>query len=257
MEFYNECFTKFGSDEIMNEIIVLLTYIVKINNESNREILQSKVFNSILYCIKNKNIDMDVNEMIIRLIVNCLNIYNDLNENQINIVNDCIIILKNELYNLENDKIKKLCYEGIYKISKIDNKYNFNEKLIKEEIPLLILTLKNNNNNILLFALKALANILTVSDKYCKIIFEKNIIEFYNNILDKYDNDYKLVNIILYNLYNISVSKYRNIIKLSIIWNQDKIQKYFNINDKIKILFIKILKYMINNSDNNILKFIR
>ena len=95
--------------------------------------------------------------MIIQLIANCLKISNnyELHENEIDIINNCIIILKNELNNLGNDKIQKLCYEGLYKISKINNKYKFNEKLIKEEIPIQIMKLKlNNSNTTLLYALK-------------------------------------------------------------------------------------------------------
>jgi hypothetical protein len=234
----------------MNEIIILLTYMIKIRNDINIKILQSKVFDSVIKFALNKNQDMDTIEMMIQLIANCLKISNnyELQENEINIINNCITILKNELTNLGNDNIQKLCYEGLYKISKINNKYKFNEKLIKEEIPLQIMKLKlNNNNTTLLYALKIFGNILTVPDKYCKIIYQKNVIEFYNNILIKFDNDSKLVNIILNCLFNISVSKYRNIIKSSIIWTNEKIQKYFNMNDKIKIIFIKIVKYMIIN----------
>jgi hypothetical protein len=193
---------------------------------------------------------MDTMEMMIQLIANCLKISNnyELHENEINIINNCITILKNELINLGNDNIQKLCYEGLYKISKINNKYKFNEKLIKEEIPIQIMKLKlNNSNTTLLYALKIFGNILTVSDKYCKIIYENNVIEFYNNILNKFDNDSKFVNIILNCIFNISVSKYRNIIKSSIIWTNEKIQKYFNMNDKIKLIFIKIVKYMVIN----------
>ena len=249
-DFYNECYKKSGSDEIMNELIILLTYMTKIDGDINIKILQSKVFDSIINCALNKNQDMDTIEMIIQLIANCLKISNncELHENEIDIINNCIIILKNELNNLGNDKIQKLCYEGLYKISKINNKYKFNEKLIKEEIPIQIMKLKlNNSNTTLLYALKIFGNILTVSDKYCKIIYENNVIEFYNNVLNKFDNDSKFVNIILNCIFNISVSKYRNIIKSSIIWTNEKIQKYFNMNDKIKLIFIKIVKYMVIN----------
>ena len=112
-DFYNECYNKSGSDEIMNEIIILLTYMTKIENDINIKILQSKVFDSIINCALNKNQDMDTMEMMIQLIANCLKISNnyELHENEINIINNCITILKNELTNLGNDNIQKLCYE--------------------------------------------------------------------------------------------------------------------------------------------------
>ena len=248
MEFYNECFTNFGSDEIINEIIVLLSFIAKINIDIDNYfiLLRSKVFSSIIKYGKNKNNDMEVMEIILKLIVNCLKISDkyELNENDINIINDCIIILINELSDFENEKIQKLCLDGLYKITKLDNNYKFNEKLINEGAASLILKMKNNNN--MLKSLKILANILTVSDKYCKLLYEDNIIGFYNNILINYDDDPEFVFTILSGLFNISVGKSRNIIKESIIWSSEKIQKYFNMNDdRIKLLFIKIIKYIV------------
>ena len=150
MEFYNECFTNFGSDEIINEIIVLLSFIAKINIDIDNYfiLLRSKVFSSIIKYGKNKNNDMEVMEIILKLIVNCLKISDkyELNENDINIINDCIIILINELSDFENEKIQKLCLDGLYKITKLDNNYKFNEKLINEGAASLILKRKNNNN---------------------------------------------------------------------------------------------------------------
>ena len=256
MEFYNDCFTKFGSDEIINEIIVLLSHISKINSDINYIIMESKVFSSIIKYGINNNNDMEVMELIIKLTVNCLNTSNnyDLNEKDVNIINDCIIILINELSDFENEKIQKLCFEGLYKITKIDNKYKFNEKLIKEGIVFQILKMKNNNN--VLKSLKILANILSVSDKYCKLIYEANIIDYYNNILINYDDDCEYVFTIFCGLFNISASKNRNIIQDSIIWSEEKIQKYFNMDDKIKILFIKIIKYMIYDGNQDCLEFI-
>lgn len=258
MEFYYNCFNKSDSDEIMNEIITLLTYMVKNNKEVCMLIIKSKVFESIVKFAKSNYIDLQVVEMVIELIVNCLNISKDyiLNENEINIINDCIFILKNEASNIENEKLQKLSYEGLYKISKLDNQYKFNQKMINIGIPFKIIQLKKNNNNILINALKTFGNILTVSDKYCKNIYENNIITYFNDILNKYDDNHKLVKIILENLLNITASKYRDKVKLSIIWNKEKLIKYFNMNDQIKIILIKILKYMIKYANYETLQFI-
>ena len=54
LEFYNQCFTQSNSDEIMNEIIFLLYYIIQINKEINIIILQSKVFESIINFTSNE-----------------------------------------------------------------------------------------------------------------------------------------------------------------------------------------------------------
>ena len=68
LKFYNTCFTQFGSDEIMNLIIVLLTYLIKLNDEINAIILKSEVFNSIIYYILNKEPDMDSIENSVKLL---------------------------------------------------------------------------------------------------------------------------------------------------------------------------------------------
>ena len=258
LKFYNTCFTQFGSDEIMNLIIVLLTYLIKLNDEINAIILKSEVFNSIIYYILNKEPDMDSIENSVKLIMNCLNTNFDseLSQKEINTINDIIIILKNELFSSKNEILEKSCYDGLYIISKINNKYKFNEKIIQEGIPLNILKKEYKNYEILKKGLKLLANILTISDKECKIIYENNIIDYYNNILYIYDDDPKLVFIILSSIVNISLSKFRNIIKECIIWKSEKIEKYFNMNDNIKLKFIKIIKYMITNGDYNNLQFI-
>jgi hypothetical protein len=260
MNFYYECLTKTASDEIMNEIISLLIYMTKKNNnnEIKMVVIKSKIMKTIINFAKNSNYDLEVIEMIVQLIVNCLNISSKyiLNEDEINFINNCYFILKKELSNIDNDKLQQLCYEGLYKISKLDNNYKFNEKMIKEGIPLQILTKKTNNINILIYSLKTLGNILTESDKECKIIYENDIIGYYNNILNNFDDDHKLVKIILNSFLNIIASKYRNIIKFCIIWNKDKIEKYLFMDDKIKLLFIKIIKYMINNDNYSTLQFI-
>lgn len=261
LEFYNICFTQSDSDEIINLIIVLLTYIIKINKEINLIILKSHVFSSIIYYILNKDPDMEPIENSLELFISCLNLsfnneLTELGQKEINIINDIIIILKKELFTSNNEKLEKLIYEGLYIISKIDNKYKFNEKMVKEGIPQNILNINFENYDLLIKGLKLLTNILTVSDKECKIIIDKNIINYYNDVLDIYDNDPKIVYIILSGILNICNSKFRNIIKESIIWSRKKIEKYFNMYDNIKLKFIKIIKYIIINGTYSNLLFI-
>ena len=254
LEFYNECFIKFNSEEIMNEIIILLYYSAKINIGADFKILQSKVFESIINYILNEQQDLEFIENVIKLMIVCLNISDndELGEREINLIDKCLFILKNES-NINDEKIQKLCYEGLYIISKIDDKYEFNQKIIKEGIPKLILKIKNRN--ILLYSLKTLTNILTVTNDDLEKIDLNEIINFYNSILHIYDDD-KIEYIILNGIYNIADSKYINIIKSSIIWSREKIQKYFNKNEKIQLMFIKIIKYIVKLGDSNSFVFI-
>ena len=256
LEFTNYCFTQTDSDEIMNEIIILLYYTIKLNNEIIFKILQSKIIESIINFALNNSQDLDTLESIIKLIVNCLNIpqNHELNAKEINIINKFFLILKNELSQNENEKIQKLCYEGFYYLTKINNKYGYIEKIIKENIYIEILKIKSRYP--LLNALTTLSNILTESDEILEQINLEEIICFYNKVLNLYDNDDKLIYIIFHGLVNISDSEYINVIESSIIWEKEKIQKYFNKNENIQILFIKIIKYMIRSGNNKALKFI-
>ena len=163
------------------------------------------------------------------------------------------MILKNESTK-GNEKIQKLCYQGLYNISKINDEYEFNQTMIKEGIPKLILQI--NNKNILLYSLKTLSNILTVPDEDLDEINLEEIITFYNAILNLYIDDDKLVFVILNGIYNITNSKYINKVKSCIIWNHEMIQKIFNKNQEIQLLFIKIIKYMINIGSDRSLKFL-
>ena len=254
LEFYNDCFIKLNSEEIMNEIIILLYYSAKINIGADFKILQSKVFESIINYILNEQQDLEFIENVIKLMIVCLNISenDELGEREINLIDKYLFILKNES-NINDEKIQKLCYEGLYIMSKIDDKYEFNQKMIKEGIPKLILKIKNKN--ILLYSLKTLTNILTVTNDDLEKIDLNEIINFYNSILHIYDDD-KIEYIILNGIYNIADSKYINIIKSSIIWSREKIQKYFNKNEKIQLMFIKIIKYIIKLGDSNSFVFI-
>ena len=254
LEFYNDCFIKLNSEEIMNEIIILLYYSAKINIGADFKILQSKVFESIINYILNEQQDLEFIENVIKLMKVCLNFSDndELGEREINLIDNCLFILKNES-NINDEKIQKLCYEGLYIMSKIDDKYEFNQKMIKEGIPKLILKIKNKN--ILLYSLKTLTNILTVTNDDLEKIDLNEIINFYNSILHIYDDD-KIEYIILNGIYNIADSKYINTIKSSIIWSREKIQKYFNKNEKIQLMFIKIIKYIVKLGDSNSFVFI-
>ena len=162
-------------------------------------------------------------------------------------------ILKNESIK-GNEKIKKICYQGLYNISKINDDYEFNKKMINEEIPRLIL--ENKNKNILLYSLKTLNNILTVPDEYLNQLNLEEIISYYDSIINLYKDEDKIIYIILNGICNIADSKYINVVKSSIIWDQIIIQILFNKNEDIQLLFIEIIKYIINSGNLNNLKFI-
>ena len=257
LEFYNNCFINSNSEDIMNEIILLLYHISKIDEDVNIVILTSKVFESILNLLSNEDKDLELSENIIKLIVSCLNLSKEeeLNDREIKIINKCLTVLKNESENPEQN-IQQQCYKGFYMLSKLNDKYEFNEKMIRLKIPKLIIENKMKNIQILFYALKTLTNILTVTDDFLAQLNMKEIIDFYNHVLLSFDADDKLVNIIFKGLYNIADSKYINFIKSCIIWKEENIQKYFNKNEKIQILFLKIIKYIINMGNHESLKFI-
>ena len=254
LEFYDECFNQYNSDEIMNEIIYLLYYTIKINSEIKYKIIQSKVFESIINIALNERQDLDLTENIIKLIVVCLNIQKNykLNEKEINMINKCYTILKIEITN-NNDQIQKLSYEGLYNLSKINDEYHFNHKMIKEGIPEIIT--KVIKRNILEYSLKVLVNILALSENLENINLN-NVIQYFDVIINLYNEDNSFVYIILKGIFNIVDSKYINLVKSCIIWNKEMIQKILNKNENIQLLFIKIIKYIINIGDYKSIIFI-
>ena len=149
-EFYNDCFCSSYSEEIMNEIILILYHITQINNDINSKILNSKVFNSILCFILNEDLDLEFIESIIKLIIICLNISHnyELNEFEIYIIDKCLTILKTESEK-DNEKIQKLCYKGLYNISKLNDKYGFNIRMIQHKISSSIMEIKNKDVKII------------------------------------------------------------------------------------------------------------
>ena len=249
-EFYNKCFIQSKSDEIVNKIILLLYYMANINCGINIKILQSRVFESIINFSINEDQDLGFKELIIKLITICLNISKncELDEKGIKIIDKCLTILKNESIK-GNEKIKKICYQGLYNISKINDDYEFNKKMINEEIPRLILEIKNKN--ILLYSLKTLTNILTVPDEYLDQLNLEEIIRYYDSIINLYKDEDKIIYIILNGICNIADSKYINVVKSSIIWDQIIIQILFNKNEDIQLLFIEIIKYYIFSEKQN------
>ena len=113
-----------------------------------------------------------------------------------------------------------IIYEGLFYLSVLEGEYDYCEKLIEEGVAVKILKLKSNKFKltpdylkIIRFSMRILANILTVTDKNCKILYDSNIIDFYNNILEKFDNDKNVVRAILYGIKNISIGSNYEIIK--------------------------------------------
>ena len=82
------------------------------------------------------------------------------------------------------------------------------------------LNINNFTHDIIDFALRIITNNLSLTDKECQIIYDTNIIDYYNNILIKFDDSFKIVRDILTGLANITVSSKRNIILNSSIWEE-------------------------------------
>ena len=110
--------------------------------------------------------------------------------------------------------------------------------------------------NIVDYALRIIANNLACTDKNCEIIYNLNIIDYYNNILETFDDNYNIVRDILTGLANISAGNKRIEILRSSIWEEKYIQQYCNKSEEFILEYIKITKFLLYNADNEILKFI-
>ena len=196
-------------------------------------------------------------------ILNYLIVESLLQEKDIKVINECLIIIIKDLLGSCNDVILGLIYEGLYYISSFDDSFNFNKKIIEQGVTKKIiksqfynLNLNNNNKKIILYALRIIANNLTLSENECQIIYDLNIIDFYDTILVKFDDDLAITEAVFNGLSNISVGKNKKIIKNSIIFTEKKIEKYCNSNDEIIILFIKIIFFLLYDSNYETLMFI-
>ena len=263
LKFYNDSFSL--SDEIKNAIITLLIDILKINKQHENYIiiiiLRSKIFKSIInYKLENKDsLDADVLINIFELISKCVNLsfYNEdqINEKDINIIKNIINIIVNEINHSKKELLIKYCFKSIHKISLLDNEYGLNEEIIKSGISLKIMKSKIKSKY-LNHALKIIANNLTLPTKKCSDIYENNIISYYNEIFLNYNNNQKIIFSILSGILNISEGKFKEIVKESNIWDQNNLEKIFNMNDDTKIKMIGITKSVVLISGIDNLKFI-
>ena len=275
--FYDKCIfyaNKLDNNEYTSAIykkIVLIFNGLAFNDNSGSDnlnliFIRNSSFLHILNYIQVKNIkDLEETKEIINLIVFTLGFVdeNNFNENDIKIIDKCLDILINELYGSTNEEFLIKIYKGIRNISNLEDDYNFNEKIINGGVTLKILKMKFNKLNltpnylkIIEYAMNILANNLTASDKVCQIIYDQNIIDYYNNILDKFDNIQNIVRNVLAGISNIAVGSKREVVKYSNIWNEKNIIKYLNYRDDIKLYYIKIVQYLLYQSDFEFTRFI-
>ena len=174
----------------------------------------------------------------------------------IKIFDKCLNILIYELYSKSNEELLAKILYGIRLISNLNDDYKFNKKIINEGVTLKLLKMKFNNKNpsknyikIIQNAMGILANNLVLSDNTCQIIYDQNIIDYYNNILEKFDDDKKIVRFILTGLTNISIGSNRDIIRDSVIWQEKRIIKYLSLGDELTFYMIKIVKYFLYKED--------
>ena len=245
---------------------MILKYLCKSDDYFNLELLRSDVFSSILDYYENQNMtENDDKKLTLELINYSLDLSNLellVNKKDINIICRCLNILANDINGTHNEELLCLIYKGLYEISDIDMEYKFNKRIIESGVTFRILkfkfaSLKLNNYIMRLidYSLRIIANNLTSSDSDCQLIYDQNIIDYYNNILRKFD-DCKIVRDILAGIENISAGSKRNILLHSAIWDEKNIQKFCNLCDSFKMSYIKIVRNMVYHADYNILKFI-
>ena len=266
LEFYNDSLIFIKEFEYYTLIRNILDNLISSNYELNLLLLRSNVFSSILDYFTTQN-EREINDEILTLkIINyCVDLsYKEplIEEKDIPIINRCLDILLSQS-NTKNEEILYHVYLGISYISGLELDYNFNKKIINEGLTLNILNkkfylLKINRSllRIVGLSMRIILNNLTTSDEDCQIIYDNNVIDYYNKILIKFDDEPKILKYVLGGLANISVGKYRNELIKSIIWEEEKIQKYCNLNDPIRVEFIRIVSFLIYNAELDMLKFI-
>lgn len=270
-DFFNICLMAFNTNDILYSLEWIL---LNMNNNDksgtfNLILLRSSIFSTIIKFINengNNILYMDDKELYLKIFNCALDLSSFealLEEKDLEIINECLSILIKDLLGSCNSVVLGLIYEGIYYISNLDDSFNFNKKIIEQGVTKKILksqfyTLNYNNNikKIILYALRIIANNLTLSENDCQIVYDLNIIDFYDSILVKFDDDSLITEAVFNGLSNISVGKNKKIILNSFIFAEKKIEKYCNSTDEIKILFIKIIIFLIYDSNYETLIFI-
>ena len=277
-DFFNNCLNlvkesdKEEKDKIYKQIISILNMMAFYHDDDiydlNLIFLRSPVFKNILeyYQTNNSNNENDFKEFLklITFTVNLSDSESSLCKDDKIILDNCLVILAKELYGGGNkEELLSLIYEGLFHLSLLEGEYDCCQKLIDEGVAVKILKLKSNKFKltpdylkIIRFSMRILANILTMTDKNCQVLYASNIIDFYNNILEKFDNDKNVVRAILYGIKNISIGSNYEIIKSCNIWQEKNIQLYLNYNDEIIIQYIKIIKYLLQKTNQEMIKFI-
>ncbi len=256
----------FGYDYIRSILWIINNLIIN-NDNIIFELLRSKVFSSILdYSEEQEKMDIEEKELILTIIGNVVNLSdyeNILKEEDLKIIDKCFNLLIKYIYGSYQGRSLLLINQGLYYLSNLDNKFNYNKKIINEGATIKILInskkiSKINDDSIttLDYGLRIIANNLTLNDKDCEIIYSINIIDFYNNILLKFNNNFKILRDILAGLINISVGNNWELLKRSSIWEENSIQQYCCMSEELLLSYIKLTKYFIFKADYEVLKFI-
>ena len=267
--FANELEDTEHTSKIYKMIILIFNALAFNDNSSNDKLniifIRNSAFLNILNYFQNDIRVLDEKKDIIDLIVFTLCFVSDhiFDESDTVIIDKCLDLLIDEFFSINNEENLIKIYRGIGNVSYLNNDYKFNEKIIVEGVTLKILNMKFNKLNItpnylkiIEYAMHILANNLTVSDEVSKIIYDKNIIDYYNNVLDKFGDNKNIVKNILAGISNISSGSKREIIKYSNIWNEKNIIKYLNYGNEIELYYIKIVESLLAQSDLEYKKFI-
>ena len=251
----------------IRSILWIINNLIINNDNIIFELLRSKVFSSILdYSEEQEKMDTEEKELILTIIDNAVNLSdyeNILKEEDLKIIDKCFNLLIKYIYGSYQGRSLLLINQGLYYLSNLNNKFNYNEKIINEGATIKILInskkiSKINDDSIttLDYGLRIIANNLTLNDKDCEIIYSINIIDFYNNILLKFNNNFKILRDILAGLINISVGNNWELLKRSSIWEENYIQQYCCMSEELLLSYIKLTKYFIFKADYEVLKFI-
>lgn len=239
---------------------MVLYNLIGNNGITNLDVLRIDVFASILYYYKKKNIiEITDKKFILNIITFALDLVDSsdlLGEKDIKLIKQCYNLLILEILGEKEPQLLYLVYESIFNISNLDNIYKFNEKIIKDGLSLKFMKLNLEDANTIEIILRILNNNLNEPKEYSNIIYNNNIIEYYNNVLMKFDDNYAIIKNVLLELSYISKGCYNNIIKDNIIWEQQNYQKYFNLNNELILYYIKIINDLCNNYNDDIFQFI-
>ena len=164
---------------------------------------------------------------------------------------------------LNNENLVNLCLIGFGELSQIQNKkiskIILNSGIIVRIIKKYSKINKNYPQTHYKYSVNIITNLLGENENITKDLIDLNAIEFFEILIEKFENDFEIIENIFIGFKNIVFSgkKFNEKIFNSILFKENIINKYLKSNNEIIIITIcELIEFLLNEKDQNFLFFL-